>query len=49
MGVYVTICRSEQVMLAREAVGRPSGAREVGDHAFEQQGHRMLAEALDLY
>lgn len=36
-------------MLVREAVGTAVWAREVGDHAFEQQGHRMLAEALDLY
>lgn len=33
----------------REAVGTAVWAREVGDGAFEQQGHRMLADALALF
>jgi hypothetical protein len=30
----------------REAIGTAAWARQVGDKAFEQQGHRMIAEAL---
>lgn len=41
--------RTWAVNQIREAVGTAVWAREVGDRAFEQQGHRMLAEALDLY
>ncbi|MFC7790211.1 phosphotransferase [Microbacterium sp. MAHUQ-60] len=33
----------------RQAVGTACWAYEVGDEAFEAQGHRMLAEALDAY
>lgn len=32
-----------------EAVGTAAWAYQVGDEDFEQQGHRMLAEALDLF
>ena len=31
----------------REAIGTATWAFEVGDEAFEAQGHRMIAEALD--
>ena len=30
----------------REAIGTAVWAYQVGDEAFEQQGHRMIAEAL---
>lgn len=30
----------------REAVGTAAWAYKVGDEAFEQQGHRMIAEVL---
>lgn len=33
----------------REAVGTAAWAFRVGDTAFEQQGHRMIAEALDAF
>jgi tRNA A-37 threonylcarbamoyl transferase component Bud32 len=32
-----------------EAVGTAAWAYQVGDERFEEQGHRMLAEALDLF
>jgi Ser/Thr protein kinase RdoA (MazF antagonist) len=32
--------------LVREAIGTAAWARQVGDEAFEAQGHRMIAEAL---
>jgi len=35
-------------MCFREAIGTASWAFQHGDDAFEQQGHRMIAEALDL-
>lgn len=41
--------RTWAVNQVREAVGTAVWAREVGDRAFERQGHRMLAEALELY
>jgi Ser/Thr protein kinase RdoA (MazF antagonist) len=34
-------------LLVHEAVGTAVWAYQVGDEAFEQQGHRMIAEALD--
>lgn len=33
----------------RQAVGTACWAHKVGDEAFEQQGHRMLVEALAAY
>lgn len=35
--------------LLREAVGTAVWAYQVGDLAFEEQGHRMIAQALELY
>lgn len=35
--------------LLREAIGTAVWAHQVGDHAFEAQGHRMLREALTLF
>lgn len=35
--------------LLREAVGTAVWAYQVGDHAFEQQGHRMIEQALASY
>lgn len=37
------------VQLLREAIGTASWAYQVGDAAFEAQGHRMLGEALSLF
>lgn len=34
-------------MLLREAVSTAAWAYQVGDEAFEKQGHRMLAETLE--
>jgi hypothetical protein len=34
--------------LVREAIGTAVWAFQVGDEPFERQGHRMIAEALDL-
>lgn len=34
------------VMMLREAIGTAAWAYQVGDESFEEQGHRMLAEAL---
>lgn len=35
------------MMLLREAVSTAVWAYQVGDHTFEEQGHRMLAESLE--
>lgn len=35
--------------LLREAIGTAVWAHRVGDERFEQQGHRMIARALELY
>ncbi len=35
--------------LLREAIGTAVWAHQVGDHAFEAQGHRMLRDALTLF
>lgn len=37
------------MMMLREAVGTAAWAFQVGDHEFEQQGHRMIGEALVNY
>lgn len=36
-----------QRALVREAIGTAAWAHQVGDEAFEQQGHRMIQESLD--
>jgi hypothetical protein len=50
LGGYGTDPRSHNVWridLLREAVGTAVWAFQVGDEAFEDQGHRMLREALE--
>jgi hypothetical protein len=32
-----------------EAIGTAAWAHQVGDEPFEQQGHRMIAEALERF
>lgn len=35
--------------VVHEAIGTAAWAHQVGDEAFENQGHRMIAEALELF